>query len=42
MARRKKTKCVSCGYEEALIILDKKYDGLRGKCPKCGSNWPES
>jgi len=35
-------KCVHCGSLEAYITHDDKYDGLRGHCPKCGANWPES
>lgn len=37
-----KTRCSTCGNEEAIIVEDAKYNGLRGKCPKCGADWPES
>jgi len=39
---KESVKCVHCGSEEAYIIHDDKYNGLRGHCPNCGANWPES
>jgi len=37
-----RVKCVHCGSTDAYITHDEKYSGLRGKCPNCGANWPES
>jgi len=37
-----KIECLGCGSKEASIYCDKKYHGLRGFCPLCKTNWPES
>lgn len=34
--------CIECGILEAIIVLEPKYNGLRGKCFKCNGDWPES
>jgi len=34
--------CMMCGLKTALIFVEPKYNGLRGKCKTCGNNWPES
>lgn len=36
------TSCIGCGKDGAQIFFDVKYNGLRGKCKKCGGDWPES
>lgn len=36
------TECLSCNYEKAHVFEEPKYGGLRGHCPNCGGNWPES
>ena len=33
--------CINCG-EPCFIKYCKKYNGYRGKCPSCDSNWAES
>ena len=35
-------KCLGCDSEEAYIYFDERYHGLRGFCPICEINWPES
>ncbi|MGQ0637908.1 MAG: hypothetical protein ACT4N1_00895 [Nitrososphaerota archaeon] len=42
MSQMHKVQCIGCGSREAIIISEKKYDGLRSSCPTCGANWPES
>ncbi|HXW03126.1 MAG TPA: hypothetical protein VD651_02545 [Nitrosarchaeum sp.] len=37
-----KIQCDCCGSFDAIIVSDERYHGLRGICPDCGSNWPES
>ena len=37
-----KVSCLGCNFPFAKVISEKKYNGLRGSCPKCGGNWPES
>ena len=37
-----RVRCAHCGSLEAFITHDNKYGGLRGHCPNCGANWPES
>jgi hypothetical protein len=37
-----KTTCLGCGSREAYIYFDARYHGLRGACPLCETNWPES
>ena len=37
-----KVACLGCQFPFANVISEKKYNGLRGSCPKCGGNWPES
>ena len=34
--------CLECDFPRAKVFSEKKYNGLRGKCPKCGIDWPES
>lgn len=34
--------CLICGWPEASIVHEPKYNGFRGKCQKCDNNWPES
>lgn len=34
--------CYGCGSVNATLIYEPKYRGLRGNCPSCGGNWPES
>ena len=36
-----KTECPECPTE-ANIYWDKRYNGKRGTCPVCGTNWAES
>ncbi|MGI0082823.1 MAG: hypothetical protein ACREAF_04900 [Nitrosopumilaceae archaeon] len=42
MKKAIKIQCIVCGSEQAVKYSDEKYDGFRGSCPDCGSNWPES
>lgn len=34
--------CQACGSTNARIEEEPKYHGLRGRCPDCGGDWPES
>lgn len=34
--------CIECGRHAALIKLEPKYNGFRGKCLQCDGEWPES
>jgi hypothetical protein len=34
--------CLDCGFRRAFVILELKYNGFRGRCDKCGGDWPES
>jgi len=34
--------CLNCGFQNALVFLESKYNGFRGFCPDCKGNWPES
>lgn len=34
--------CFECGCACVMIVLDSRYNGYRGRCPKCGGDWPES
>ena len=34
--------CLECGFIEALVVLESKYNGFRGRCDNCGGDWPES
>jgi hypothetical protein len=36
------TRCLVCGYTNAIVFAEFKYNGLRGSCPRCDGNWPES
>jgi hypothetical protein len=38
----KKIQCISCGSLDAFITTVEVYHGLRGICPDCETNWPES
>lgn len=42
LMEKENVKCALCGSLEAFITHDDKYGGLRGYCPNCGANWPES
>ena len=42
MRKKTRVECLGCGSELAYIIPEEKYNGLRGFCPKCKGNWPES
>ncbi len=42
MNQNQLVQCLGCGSENAFIEYNEKYHGLRGNCPDCGSNWPES
>jgi hypothetical protein len=42
MSKAQKIDCIICGSKNAMKILDDKYNGIRGICPECGCNWPES
>lgn len=33
--------CLECNLQ-ASVIDEPRYNGLRGICPHCGGNWPES
>lgn len=33
--------CINCGYP-AYRRWDKRYNGFRGFCTRCGADWPES
>jgi len=37
-----KIDCLECGSKEAYVYNEKRYRGLRGFCPICETNWPES
>ena len=34
--------CRGCDSLAAYVIFEHRYNGLRGYCPKCEGNWPES
>lgn len=34
--------CQGCGSANAYLKIDSRYGGMRGQCPDCGGNWPES
>ena len=34
--------CVGCGYPSAIVYYDFRYHGMRSRCPKCDSDYPES
>ena len=34
--------CSGCGFENAIVFHESRYNGLRGFCAKCEVNWPES
>ena len=36
------TECQGCGYYQALVYFEPKYNGYRGGCPLCNGNWAES
>lgn len=36
------TECQGCGYYQALVYFEPKYNGYRGGCPSCNGNWAES
>lgn len=36
------TDCIACGAKFAIVIKEPKYNGYRGICLKCESNWAES
>ncbi len=42
MHEAQKIECLGCGSNNVSIEFNEKYHGLRGSCPDCGSNWPES
>lgn len=37
-----RVRCTGCDSKEVYIYFDKRYHGLRGFCPICKTNWPES
>jgi len=34
--------CLECDFPLVKVDFEQKYNGLRGICPKCGIDWPES
>ena len=42
MNRCEYVECMGCGCPKARVIFVQQYRGLRGTCPNCDSNWPES
>jgi len=34
--------CQTCEEEAAKLVYEPKYKGFRGRCPRCGGDWPES
>ena len=34
--------CHGCGSFSASLMYEPRYRGLRGRCPDCGGDWPES
>ena len=42
MTKHEAVECRACGSPKARIFVEPKYNGLRGRCPECGGDWPES
>ncbi|WP_257719709.1 hypothetical protein [Nitrosopumilus adriaticus] len=42
MSKKTNICCLGCGFGKAYLVMDFRYNGLRGNCPNCGGNWPES
>lgn len=38
----KEIQCIFCSSNDCELYFEKKYNGIRGKCNSCNSNWPES
>lgn len=34
--------CISCDSADCGLYYDERYNGVRGKCDSCNTNWPES
>lgn len=37
-----KSVCIYCGSENIIIYWEPKYNGFRGTCNECDTNWAES
>ncbi|MGI0055823.1 MAG: hypothetical protein ACREAK_00440 [Nitrosarchaeum sp.] len=42
MENSSKVLCIECLTLAAEIVLEPKYNGLRGRCSECHGDWPES
>ena len=34
--------CIACGSSNIMIRYSHRYNGFRGRCSECGSEWPDS